>query len=101
MYVKFRLVKLRERKATKYYSDFNILYNGRNIKNDRHTNTLFRKFHYAYQGAIDAIHTRDSSDNVGHRMILSFSFVSGSRQMYQLYQDAMAIVSHFEKLNLF
>ncbi len=48
MYVKFRLVKLRERKATKYYSDFNILYNGRNIKNDRHTNTLFRKFHYAH-----------------------------------------------------
>ena len=54
-----------------------------------------------YQGAVDAIHAGDSSDNVSRRMILLSSFVGGPHQMYQLYQDAMAIVSHFEKPNLF
>src|SRR5207302_6082726 len=54
-----------------------------------------------YQGAIDAIHTGDTSNNIGHRIILPSSFTSGSCQMYQLYQDAMAIVSYFGKPDLF
>jgi len=47
------------------------------------------------------IYAEDTSDDIGHHMILSLSFVSGSHQMYQLYQDAMAIVSHFKKPDLF
>src|SRR6266540_6103868 len=54
-----------------------------------------------YQGAVDAIHTRDSSNNVSCHIILLSSFISGPRQMYQLYQDAMVIVSHFGKPDLF
>ncbi len=54
-----------------------------------------------YQGAVDAIHTRDSSNNVSCHIILLSSFVSSPRQMYQLYQNAMAIISHFGKPDLF
>ena len=54
-----------------------------------------------YQGAVDAIHAGDSSNNVGRRIILPSSFSGGPRQMYQLYQDSMAIVSHFGKPDLF
>ena len=54
-----------------------------------------------YQGAIDAIHTGDTSNNIGRRIILPSSFTGGPRQMYQLYQDAMAIVSYFGKPDLF
>src|SRR5204862_2034569 len=45
-----------------------------------------------YQGAVDAIHTGDTNNNIGRRIILPSSFTGGSRQMYRLYQDAMAIV---------
>lgn len=54
-----------------------------------------------YQGAVDAIHAGDSVNNIGHRIILPSSFSGGPRQMYQLYQDAMAIVRHFGKPDLF
>ena len=54
-----------------------------------------------YQGAVDAIHTGDTSNNIGRRIILPSSFTGGPRQMYQLYQDAMTIVSHFGKPDLF
>ena len=54
-----------------------------------------------YQGAVDAIHTGDTSNNIGRRIILPSSFTGGPRQMYQLYQDAMAIVRHFGKPDLF
>ena len=50
---------------------------------------------------MDAINAGDISDNVGRRIILPSSFTGGPRQMYQLYQDAMAIVSHFGKPDLF
>jgi hypothetical protein len=36
-----------------------------------------------------------------HRIILPSSFIGGLHQMYQLYQDAMAIISHFGKPDLF
>ena len=39
--------------------------------------------------------------NIGRRIILPSSFTGGPRQMYQLYQDAMTIVSHFGKPDLF
>ena len=44
---------------------------------------------------------RDISNNIGRRIILPSSFTGGPRQMYQLYQDAMSIVSHFGKPDLF
>jgi len=53
-----------------------------------------------YNGIMDAIHAEDST-NVGRRIILPSSFAGGPRQMYQLYQDAMAIVSRFGKPDLF
>jgi hypothetical protein len=54
-----------------------------------------------YNGVADAIHVADSCTSIGRRIILSFSFIGGPRQMYQLYQDVMAIVSHFGKPDLF
>ena len=54
-----------------------------------------------YQGAVDAIDTGDVSNSIGRRIILPSSFTGGPRQMYQLYQDAMSIVSHFGKPDLF
>ncbi|GET67424.1 uncharacterized protein LOC104885245 [Rhizophagus irregularis DAOM 181602=DAOM 197198] len=64
-----------------------------------------------YKGIADAIHAddrdaddRDAGDigqNIGRRIILPSTFIGGPRQMYQLYQDAMAIVSHFGKPDLF
>ncbi|GBC08228.1 hypothetical protein RclHR1_00080005 [Rhizophagus clarus] len=53
-----------------------------------------------YQGTIDAIHTGDTSNNIGRRIILPSSFTGGPRQMYQLYQDAMAIVGYYGKPDL-
>src|SRR6266498_3554286 len=35
-----------------------------------------------YQGAVDAIHAGDSTNNIGHCIILPSSFSGGSRQMY-------------------
>ena len=54
-----------------------------------------------YQGAIDAMNTGDVSDNIGRRIILPSSFTGRPRQMYQLYQDVMTIVSYYGKPDLF
>jgi hypothetical protein len=54
-----------------------------------------------YQGTVDAVNIGDISNSIGRRIILPSSFAGGPRQMYQLYQDAMAIVSHFGKPDLF
>ena len=54
-----------------------------------------------YQGAIDAMHAGDSANNIGHHIILPSTFSGGPWQMYQLYQDAIAIVRHFGKPDLF
>ncbi|CAG8661536.1 18179_t:CDS:2 [Rhizophagus irregularis] len=54
-----------------------------------------------YQGAVDAIHAGDSANNIGQHIILPSTFSGGPQQMYQLYQDAIAIVHHFGKPDLF
>ncbi|CAB4491168.1 unnamed protein product [Rhizophagus irregularis] len=54
-----------------------------------------------YQGTVDAIHAGDSANNIGQHIILPSTFSGGPRQMYQLYQDAIAIVRHFGKPDLF
>ena len=54
-----------------------------------------------YQGAVDAIHGGDHAANIGRRIILPSTFSGGPRQMYQLYQNAMAIVRHFGKPDIF
>jgi ATP-dependent DNA helicase PIF1 len=54
-----------------------------------------------YQGIVDAsLHGTDLS-NVGNMSILPSSFKGGPREMWQLYQDAMAIVRHCGKPDLF
>jgi len=54
-----------------------------------------------YQGIVDAaVHGIDLS-NVGNRSILPSSFKGGPREMWQLYQDAMAIVRYYGKPDLF
>ncbi len=47
------------------------------------------------------IYAGDSGHDIGHHMILPLSFVGSPRQMYQLYQNTIAIVSHFGKPDLF
>ena len=54
-----------------------------------------------YNGLQDAMHSGDSTTNVGQRIILPSSFTGGSRQMHKLYQDGMAIVRVFGKPDLF
>lgn len=55
-----------------------------------------------YQEAMDAICAGNSASNIRHHIILPLlSFSGGSWQMYQLYQDAVAIVCYFGKPNLF
>ncbi|CAB5190397.1 unnamed protein product [Rhizophagus irregularis] len=43
----------------------------------------------------------DSANNIGQHIILPSTFSGGPQQMYQLYQDAIAIVHHFGKPDLF
>ncbi|XP_028110293.1 uncharacterized protein LOC114308820 [Camellia sinensis] len=48
-----------------------------------------------YQGLLDAVHAGENyGGNVGHRTILPSSFVGSPRDMYQRYQDAMALSAH-------
>ncbi len=54
-----------------------------------------------YNGLQDAMISGDSATNVGQRIILPSSFISGPRQMHKLYQDGMAIVRVFGKPDLF
>jgi hypothetical protein len=54
-----------------------------------------------YNGLQDAMHSGDSTTNVGQRIILPSSFTGGPRQMHKLYQDGMAIVRVFGKPDLF
>jgi len=53
-----------------------------------------------YCGVSDALHAVNSND-VGRHIILPSSFAGRPRHMYQLYQDAIAIVSCFGKPDLF
>ncbi|XP_028094699.1 uncharacterized protein LOC114294746 [Camellia sinensis] len=55
-----------------------------------------------YQGLLDAIHAGENyGGNVGRRTILPSSFVGSPRDMYQRYQDAMALVQKYGKPDLF
>jgi hypothetical protein len=56
-----------------------------------------------YNGVSNAIHTGDTTEStqIGWRIIFPFLFASSPRQMYQLYQNAMTIVSHFGNPDLF
>ncbi|KAG2192401.1 hypothetical protein INT47_012468 [Mucor saturninus] len=55
-----------------------------------------------YSGIQDAMNLDDSDlANLGRRVILPSSFVGSPRHMRQLYQDAMSIVRHFGKPDLF
>ncbi|CAG8754315.1 12283_t:CDS:2, partial [Dentiscutata erythropus] len=42
-----------------------------------------------------------TGSQVGHRIVLPFSFVGGPHHIQQLYQDAITIVKQIRKLNLF
>jgi hypothetical protein len=55
-----------------------------------------------YNGLQDALNVGDIlNNNVGQKMILMSSFQGSERAMDQLYQDAMARVRKFGKLDLF
>lgn len=55
-----------------------------------------------YSGVVDAMLREDmSSADIGRRIILPSSYTGGDRYMQQLYQDSMAIVSHFGRPSLF
>ncbi|KAG2194274.1 hypothetical protein INT47_009684 [Mucor saturninus] len=55
-----------------------------------------------YSGVQDAINLNDNDlANLGRRVILPSSFIGSPRHMRQLYQDAMSIVRHFGKPDLF
>jgi len=54
-----------------------------------------------YNGLQDALNAGDMLNDVGQKMILPSSFQGGEHAMGQLYQDAMARVCKFGKLDLF
>jgi hypothetical protein len=55
-----------------------------------------------YGGVADAIANNDTNiDNLGRLIVLPSSFTGGHRHMAQLYQDSMAIVRQYGKLDLF
>ncbi len=54
-----------------------------------------------YQGLTDAIETDKTTADIGKKVILPSDFMGSPRQMHQLYQDAMALVRHFGKPELF
>ncbi len=47
------------------------------------------------------MHNGDTSKNISHYVILPSLFIDGLCQICQLYQDAMTIMSHFGKPDLF
>jgi hypothetical protein len=55
-----------------------------------------------YGGMADTIANNDTNiDNMGRLIVLPSSFIGGHRHMVQLYQDSMAIVRQYGKLDLF
>lgn len=56
------------------------------------------------QGMEDAINQGDESRDlhqVGQKVILPSSYTGGPRDLYQRYQDSMAIARHFKKIDIF
>lgn len=58
---------------------------------------------HLYSGLLDAVAPGDDVDlhSLGQRYILPSNHVGSPRYMQQLFQDAMAIVRHFKKIDLF
>jgi hypothetical protein len=55
-----------------------------------------------YGGVADAVANNNANiDNLGKLIVLPSSFIGGHRHMAQLYQDSMAIVHQYGKLDLF
>lgn len=55
-----------------------------------------------YQVLQDSLHSRENNaSNVGARIVLPSSFVGSPRDMFQRYQDAMALVKKYGKLDMF
>src|SRR6185369_2877608 len=55
-----------------------------------------------YQGLQDSFQSgTTNTSNVGQRIILPSTFIGGPRDMYQRYQDAMALVQVYGKPDLF
>ncbi len=56
-----------------------------------------------YSGVRDALSKNDSADprSIGKRTILPATFTGGPRHMLKLYFDAMAVVRHYGKPDLF
>lgn len=55
-----------------------------------------------YRGIVDAFQVTDTNlADTGRRLILPSSYVGGPRYMLNLFQDAMAIVRHYGKPDLF
>lgn len=56
------------------------------------------------QGIEDAMTTQDNIPDlsqIGQQIILPASYVGGPRDMYQRYQDGMAISRYFKKIDIF
>ena len=57
-----------------------------------------------YSGLEDTVNAADESvdlNQLGRRVILPSSYIGGTRHMHQRFQDAMAIVRYFRKVDLF
>ncbi|EIW71217.1 hypothetical protein TREMEDRAFT_27051 [Tremella mesenterica DSM 1558] len=55
----------------------------------------------SYKGLVDAVDAGIPLVDVGKKVVLPSTFAGSPRQMHALYQDAMAIVSHVTKPDLF
>jgi Helitron helicase-like domain at N-terminus len=52
-------------------------------------------------GLVDHLNRGDALGNLGSRMILPSSYIGGSRNMFQLYQDSLALARFFSKPDFF
>ena len=55
----------------------------------------------SYKGLTDALQQGDRLEDIGNKIILPSSFSGSARNMMQLFQDAMRIVSEYGKPDLF
>ncbi len=54
-----------------------------------------------YNGLMDAVHSNDSNEDIGQRVILPATHYGSPRWYQESFQDAMAIVRHYGKPHLF
>jgi hypothetical protein len=55
----------------------------------------------SYRGLTDALHADANLGDIGQRVVLPSSFTNGTRFMYQLFQDSMAICRYHSHPDLF